>query len=252
MDRRQVLKLGAALTALPLTGCGSSTPTPQPAPAATQPAAADKPAIVKPETTATPGADAPAPEVKSTDPPATPAQEEAPKTNFSRVVARLGKNHGHALTVSFDDVKAGAEKTYELAGTAGHPHSVTLSADDMKSLLAGKVLRTKSTTDRGHAHRVVARCAPPTDPPEWVNVCKFSSSGKDEHEIVVTAADMSAKVDKTYDLQGLAGHNHQVTLTAADFENLHKKIPVTRQTTREPNDAHLHSVTIEYRAKPTT
>jgi hypothetical protein len=153
--------------------------------------------------------------------------------------------------VSFADVMEGAEKTYAIAGTATHPHTVTLSADDMKSLLAGNVLRTKSTTDNGHAHRVVARCAPPVDPPEWVNVCKFSSSGKDEHEIVITAADMSAKVAKTYDIQGLAGHAHEVTLSAADFEKLLKRAPVTMQTSRDPKDAHLHTVTIEYRVKTT-
>jgi hypothetical protein len=252
MDRRQVLQLGAALTTLPLTGCGPTTPAPHPAPAGgTQAPAGDKAAVVKPETTATASADAPAHEDKGTDPPATPAKEEAPKNNFSRVIGRLGRNHGHVLTVSFDDVTAGAEKTYEITGTAGHPHTVTLSADDMKSLLAGNLLRTKSTTDRGHAHRVVARCAPPIDPPEWVNVCKFSSSGKDEHEIVITADDMRAKVGKTYDIQGLAGHAHEVTLSAADFEKLHKRGPVTLQSTRDPKDAHLHTVTIEYRVKAT-
>jgi hypothetical protein len=168
------------------------------------------------------------------------------------VVGRLGRNHGHALTVSIADVTAGAEKTYVLATGSGHSHSVTLSADDMKSLLAGKVLRTQSTTERGHAHRVVARCAPPVDPPEWVNVCQFSSSGKDEHEIVITAADMSARVEKTYDIQGLAGHTHQVTLTAADFEKLLKGGPVTLHTTRDPDDAHLHTVSIEYHVKART
>jgi hypothetical protein len=252
MDRRQVLKLGAALTALPLTGCGGSTPTPQPVPAATTPApAGDKAAVVKPDTTATAGTDAPTTAGKGTDTPATPVKDEAPKTSFSRVVGRLGRNHGHALTVSFADVTAGAEKTYNLTG-GGHPHTVTLSADEMKSLLAGKVVRTKTTTDRGHAHRVVARCAPPEDPPEWVNVCKFSSSGKDEHEIVITAADMSAKGAKTYDVQGLAGHAHEVTLSPADFEKLHKGGPVTLHTTRDPDDAHLHTVSIEYPIKRKT
>ena len=162
------------------------------------------------------------------------------------MVGRLGKNHGHALTVSFADVSAGAEKTYAVAGTANHPHAVTLSADDMKTLLSGKVLRTKTTTERGHAHRVVVRCAPPVDPPEWVNVCQFSSSGKDEHEIVITAADLGARTAKTYDVQGLAGHSHEVTLAAADFEKLLKGGPVTLHTTRDPDDAHLHTVSIEY------
>jgi hypothetical protein len=252
MDRRQILQLGAALTTLPLTGCGASTPTPQPAPGAgTQAAASDKGAVVAPDTAATASTNAPAPEDKGSDPPTTPAAEEAPKTPFTRVIGRLGRNHGHELTVSFADVTEGAEKTYALAGPSGHSHSVTLSADDMKSLLAGKVLRTKTTSDNGHAHRVVARCAPPVDPPEWVNVCKFSSSGKDEHEIVITAADMSAKVGKTYDIQGLAGHAHEVTLSAADFEKLLKRGPVTLQSSRDPKDAHLHTVTIEYRVKST-
>lgn len=252
MDRRQVLQLGAVLTTLPLTGCGASTPTPQPIPpAGPQAATGDKGAVLKPETAATASTDAPAPVDKGSDPPATPAAEEAPKTPFTRVIGRLGRNHGHDLTVSFADVTAGAEKTYTLTASAGHSHTVTLSADDMKSLLAGKLLRTKSTSDNGHAHRVVARCAPPVDPPEWVNVCKFSSSGKDEHEIVITAADMSAKVEKTYDIQGLAGHAHEVTLTAADFEKLLKRAPVTMQSSRDPKDAHLHTVTIEYRVKST-
>jgi pyruvate/2-oxoglutarate dehydrogenase complex dihydrolipoamide acyltransferase (E2) component len=244
MDRRQVLKLGAALGALPLTGCGASSPTPQPAPAAApQAAESAKPAVVSQETPA------PATENKAPDPPAAPAAEEPPRTNFTRVVGRLGRNHGHELTVSFADVTAGAEKTYQLGGTSKHSHAVTLTADDMKSLLSGKVLRTKTTSDGGHAHRVVARCAPPTDPPEWINVCKFSSSGRDEHEIVITADDMEAKVEKTYDIQGLAGHPHQVTLTPEHFEKLLKGAPVTMQSSREPNDAHLHTVTIEYRVK---
>jgi hypothetical protein len=247
MDRRQILQLGAALTTLPLTGCGGSTPTPEPVPVA----GTSKAAVVKPDTTATAGTDAPAPEAKGADTPATPVKDEPPKSSFSRVIGRLGKNHGHVLTVSFADVTAGAEKTYDLAGTAGHPHTVTLAADDMKNLLAGKVVRTKSTTDRGHAHRVVARCAPPVDPPEWVNVCKFSSSGKDEHEIVISAADMSAKAEKTYDIQGLAGHPHEVTLSIADFEKLLKGGPVTLHSTRDPDDAHLHTVSIEYHVKKT-
>ena len=68
---------------------------------------------------------------------------------------------------------------------------------------------------------------------------------------MITAADMSAKVEKTYDIQGLAGHPHEVTLTAADFGKLLKRAPVTMQSSRDPKDAHLHTVTIEYRVKST-
>lgn len=250
MDRRQVLKLGAALTTLPLTSCGASALPPQPAPATgTGAPAGDKAAVVTPEPAATAGNAAPAPEEKAPEAPAAPAkEEEAPKVPFTRVIGRVGRNHGHALTVSLADVMAGAEKTYDVKGSSGHTHSVTLSADEMKSLQEGKIVRTKSTT-QNHAHHILVRCAPAEDPPEWVSVVKFSSTGADEHEIVITAADMAAKVEKTYDIQGLTAHNHQVTVTAADFEHLLKGGPVTHQSSRDPGDMHLHTVTIEYRVK---
>jgi len=40
------------------------------------------------------------------------------------------------------------------------------------------------------------------------------------HELVVTAADISAGAEKVYDIMGQASHNHQVTVTAADFTTL--------------------------------
>ena len=252
MHRRQVLQMGAALAALPLASCGASALDPKPAPVAAADAtgkdkalADDKAKAGDHDPTATAGNDAAAgkPEDKGAD----AARDEAPKTSFTRVNARVGRNHGHELVVSFADVQAGAEKTYSLTVASNHPHTVTLSPGDMKSLLGGKVVRVKTTTDRGHAHRIVARCAPPVDPPEWVNACKFTSSGQDEHEIVVTAADLAAKVEKTYDIQGLAGHAHEVTLSAADFEKLAKGGPVTLHSSRDADDAHLHTVTIETR-----
>lgn len=250
MDRRQLLRLGAALTTLPLTGCGPSEPPPPVTPATPPPAPPTaSAAVATPEATSVASADAPPPADKGADQPPAPAKEDPPKTNFTRVIGRMGKNHGHVLTVSMEDVTKGAEKTYEMKGTANHPHSVTLTADHMKALLEGKIVRTKSTQGLGHTHRVVVRAAPPVDPPEWINVCKFSSSGQDEHEIVITAADMSAKEEKSYDIQGLAGHTHAVSLSRADFEKLLKGGPVTLHSTRDPDDAHLHTVTIEYPLK---
>lgn len=40
------------------------------------------------------------------------------------------------------------------------------------------------------------------------------------HELVVTAAEIAAGTEKVYDIMGLASHNHQVTITAADFTTL--------------------------------
>jgi hypothetical protein len=214
MRRRQVLQVGAALAVSPLTGCGAGAPDPKPASAIDDvgnppPAPA---ASAQPIATQAPVAG---------DAPAVAPKEEIQKSPFSRVIAKVGKNHGHLLVVSFADVTAGAEKTYELTGST-HPHSVKISADEMKSLAAGKIVRTKTTLDRGHAHRVLAKCAPPVDPPEWVSACKVEFSGKDEHELVIPAADIAAKVEKTYDIQGVAGHAHEVTISAADFERLGK------------------------------
>ena len=259
MRRRHALQIGAAWAMIPLVGCGASAPLPSAAPVA-----AGKDAIPGNEKaaagaqTATAGNEAPAAEAgeksdaAGKDAAADGAPEAVAKSSFSRTIARLGRNHGHVLVVSIDDVKAGAEKTYAVAGAAGHPHAVTISAEEMKRLLAGQVVRTTSTTDRGHAHRVVVRCAPPVDPPEWVSVCKFTSSGRDEHEVVITAADLAAKVEKTYDIQGLAGHAHTVTLSAADFQKLAIGGPVTLHSTRDPDDAHLHTCSIEYRAPAKT
>ncbi|HEY0250835.1 MAG TPA: hypothetical protein VGC41_04880, partial [Kofleriaceae bacterium] len=40
------------------------------------------------------------------------------------------------------------------------------------------------------------------------------------HALVVPSADILAGVDKTYDIQGMANHNHQITITAAEFAML--------------------------------
>lgn len=265
MRRRSVLQMGAVLATIPIAGCGPSTGEPA-APVDAKGAGERGPAAGRgtgapsepgragsdgvgpgvPDGGADDGAEAPTAKAEA------PAAEP-PKLDFSRVIARVGKNHGHALAVPFADVSAGLEKTYEVAaGKSGHKHAVTLSVDQMKSLGGGQIVRTKSTNDKGHAHRIVVRCAPAVDPPEWISACQATFTGKDEHELVVPAEDLAAKVDKTYDVQGTAGHAHQVTITAADFEKLLKGAPVSIKTTREPNDAHLHGVTIEYRPRPPT
>jgi hypothetical protein len=159
----------------------------------------------------------------------------------------VGKNHGHVFVVTLAEVLAGAEKTYLIAGTSKHPHAVTLTSDHMKTLLTGELLRTTSTQGLTHTHRVHVRCAPAEDPPDWVTVCSAEFTGKDEHEVVITAADMASGTDKTYDIRGLAGHAHTLTLTAADFQKLKKEGAVSIQTSRLEEDAHMHVVIIRYR-----
>lgn len=176
---------------------------------------------------------------------ADPTPPAALKAGLTRVIARVGKNHGHVFVVPLADVVAGVDKTYDLKGSAPHPHALTITADQMRLLASGEIVRARSTEVNAHAHRVWVRCAPATDPPEWVSAVKATFTGKDEHEIVVPAADLASTTDKTYDVQGIAGHNHQITLTAEDFATLRKGFPVGHHTTRLPDDSHMHGVTIE-------
>ncbi|TKC99576.1 hypothetical protein [Polyangium fumosum] len=165
-----------------------------------------------------------------------------------RLVARIGRNHGHAFTIVAADVLAGVDKTYDLTGTSGHPHTVTVTAADFKRIGAGQIVRLASSREGGHIHRLFLECAPAVDPPERVNACEIEVAGKDEHEFVIPDAHVKAKVERTYDIQGLAGHVHSVTITAADFEDLLRgkqvKLPSSRGT-----DGHNHLVFIRYPRK---
>lgn len=254
MNRRALLQAGAAAATLPLAACAAEqqpvkavAPAPAPAADAASPTAASPtaaPPTAAPPTAATPS---PASAPPSEQAPAAPAPA-APPFELARVIARVGKNHGHLFTVALADVLAGAERTYDLTGSS-HPHKVTLSPDHMATLRSGAILRLKSTLDSNHAHRLWVRCAPPTDPPEWVTTCKASFTGKDEHELVIPAADLASTTDRTYDVQGIAGHAHSLTLTAANFETLRKGGPVTTHTSRLEDDAHMHQVTVEVMRK---
>jgi len=168
-----------------------------------------------------------------------------PRADLTRAIARVGKNHGHVFTVAMADVVAGVDKTYDLTGSSPHAHAITLTAAHMALLGTGEILRVRSTEGNAHSHRLWVRCAPAVDPPAWVTACKASFTGKDEHEIVLPEAELASTTDRTYDVQGLAGHNHQLVVTASDFETLRKGFPVTRHTTRLPEDSHMHQVTIE-------
>jgi hypothetical protein len=74
---------------------------------------------------------------------------------------QISGNHGHVIAVSMDDVMAGADKTYDITGTAAHMHSVTVTAANFASLMNnpdGSVMVT-STTGNAHTHTVTILCA---------------------------------------------------------------------------------------------
>ena len=65
------------------------------------------------------------------------------------------------------------------------------------------------------------------------------------HQLVVTHAQTDAGVDMTYNIQHLATHNHEVTLTTADFASLAAGNTVTVISGVDDAGAtHQHTITI--------
>ena len=62
------------------------------------------------------------------------------------------------------------------------------------------------------------------------------------HTLVVSKADIDAGAEKTYSIQGSSGHNHDVTLTAANFTSLKNNSAIS-VTSSSDND-HTHSVAV--------
>lgn len=62
------------------------------------------------------------------------------------------------------------------------------------------------------------------------------------HQLNVSEADIAAGVDKTYDIQGGAGHAHSVTVTAAHFASLGDGGSVSLTSTNALG--HEHSITV--------
>src|SRR5687767_13662620 len=64
------------------------------------------------------------------------------------------------------------------------------------------------------------------------------------HVLVVTASDVAAGVEKTYDISGTAGHAHMVTISAANFATLQSNANGSVMVTSTVGAAHTHSITI--------
>jgi hypothetical protein len=68
------------------------------------------------------------------------------------------------------------------------------------------------------------------------------------HDVQVSADDLAAAADKTYEIQGTADHTHEVTLTAAELDLIARGNGVTVTSTEATSPsvgiAHTHSVTV--------
>lgn len=64
------------------------------------------------------------------------------------------------------------------------------------------------------------------------------------HSLVVSKEDVSAGVEKTYDLGESAGHIHNVTLSASNFQALKNSPNQSISVTTTVDDSHSHNVTV--------
>lgn len=62
------------------------------------------------------------------------------------------------------------------------------------------------------------------------------------HTLVVSKEDVNAGVQKVYSIMGSSGHDHAVTLTAANFTSLKNNNGIT--VTSTAGDGHTHSVSV--------
>ena len=72
--------------------------------------------------------------------------------------------------------------------------------------------------------------------------CSGGIVGNHGHALTVSDADVAAGVDKTYDIQGNAGHTHQVTISAAQFAEIAQGKSVL--VTTSEGSLHTHEVSV--------
>lgn len=71
----------------------------------------------------------------------------------------IAGNHGHELTIPRADLDAMTDRSYNITGSANHPHMVTLTPTQLQALKAGQAVTVTSSTDASHDHAVTVSCA---------------------------------------------------------------------------------------------
>ena len=84
--------------------------------------------------------------------------------------------------------------------------------------------------------------AAPAGPGSAAAGCTDTIAGNHGHVLTIATADLDSAVDKVYNIQGGATHNHTVTLTVAQLRALKAGTNVTVITST--TEAHEHSVSI--------
>jgi hypothetical protein len=100
----------------------------------------------------------------------------------------------------------------------------------------------------GGSSAPVATAPPPAPPPPAPApapsglTCTDAIGANHGHDLVIPAADLASLVDKVYNIQGTAIHNHTVTLTVADFIAL--KAGASFSAISTTTLAHEHAVSV--------
>jgi hypothetical protein len=84
----------------------------------------------------------------------------------------------------------------------------------------------------------------PAPAPAPASSCTEDISANHGHVLTVPVADLDSTTAKTYSIAGAAGHNHQVTFTPAQLQQLKAEMPVQVASTAFPGDGHSHNVTV--------
>jgi hypothetical protein len=73
--------------------------------------------------------------------------------------AGITANHGHTLSFQKTDLDSMTDKTYSIAGSAGHVHTITLNTTQLAQLKAGSMVTVTSTVTDAHSHDVTVSCS---------------------------------------------------------------------------------------------
>jgi hypothetical protein len=79
-------------------------------------------------------------------------------TQCTTAAYAIGSNHGHTLVVADADITAGVDKSYNIQGTATHPHTVVVTAAMFTMLKTARSISITSTTNASHSHPVTVTC----------------------------------------------------------------------------------------------
>jgi hypothetical protein len=86
---------------------------------------------------------------------------------------------------------------------------------------------------------------PPAPPPPGTLACGSTViTDNHGHVLTIAAADLDSMVDKTYSIEGVSGHVHNITLTPAQLATIKAKTAVVVMSTVGGSPAHTHNVTV--------